>query len=168
MKKIYSKDECAPDALDALKWLAKKLGRDADFLDFGNEHIKVNKSDSTLFFFCAKGCYYRLENIFGVYEDLYEISLEEMIEELSGSAIEFCILNRCLKRFGDIEIRDGLAFRGNDPIQFEKMLDVVEGHPDLWRSEPILAQIEGDTVYVEVLMRLLRFGTVCVGLRLVQ
>jgi hypothetical protein len=41
MKKIYSKDDCAPDALDAIDWLNNKLG-DSPINFLKHPSIEVN------------------------------------------------------------------------------------------------------------------------------
>ena len=91
MKKIYSKDDYAPDALSAIDWLNNKLKQTGDSpIDFSKHpNIEVNhefNQDQT-FYFCVNLQHYKIEYSCGVYQDLYEISLQETITELGKAAV---------------------------------------------------------------------------------
>lgn len=101
MKKIYSKDECAPDALSAIDWLNQQIkGKKLPCIDFLNHpHIDVihdigRRYPSTIpnhpyinkiRYFAFNLVHYKIEYR-GVYEELYEITLGELITEISKLA----------------------------------------------------------------------------------
>lgn len=84
--KIYSKDECAPDALDCLQWLAQETKITVDFLKHPHiETIDEFNQDRTRYF-CINGQHYKIEYSCGVFETLYTITLQEVTEEISKAA----------------------------------------------------------------------------------
>jgi len=90
MKKIYSKDECAPDALSAIQWLNEKLKQTGDqpidFLKRTSIEVTHEFNQDHTRYFWASDHHYKIEYSCGVFEDLYEIAFPELIEELTKSA----------------------------------------------------------------------------------
>lgn len=90
MTKIYSKDECAPDALSAIDWLNERLQQSGDapinFLKQSNIEVNHEFNQDRTLYFAANLQYYKIEYSCGVYEDLHKIALEELITELTQAA----------------------------------------------------------------------------------
>ena len=78
MKKIYSKDECAPDAPGALSWLCNSdIGKG---LKVDDPSISLVNEDYMQWFYVGQNKIYMIQCSCGVFEDVYELSLDEMHE----------------------------------------------------------------------------------------
>ena len=81
MQKIYSKDECAPDAKSAEVWLkeylkVKNLYFDVIFKSPVSFKIQAGDGDTQIFKY--QGMYYIVECSCGVYEDVYTATEAEV------------------------------------------------------------------------------------------
>ena len=96
-KRLFTKDECAPDAKTASQWITEKYGEHRDEMLFrytlGDEVTSVYLFDNQMIlveFYC------------GLYEDVYEIDMLQLFVELSHfpSAIQEKIdeNNNCRKQ----------------------------------------------------------------------
>jgi hypothetical protein len=88
MQRIYSKDECAPDAQGAVQWLNEHLGRkptDLSIVHGAAVHFGISAGDGSTEIFEKDGVFYVLEFSCGVYEDVLTATREEvgaLIEKL--------------------------------------------------------------------------------------
>jgi hypothetical protein len=81
MQRIYSKDECAPDAQGAVQWLEEHLGEPHVFLSAllrGSVHFDISAGDGSTEIFEKDGVFYVLEFSCGVYEDVFTATREEV------------------------------------------------------------------------------------------
>lgn len=79
--RIFSKDECAPDAISAKQFLSEKFGKSyfKIILDVG--FIRNDFGDGSSVLFLHEGVYYLIEYSCGVYEDVYTLDKEDVAIE---------------------------------------------------------------------------------------
>jgi hypothetical protein len=73
MQRIYSKDECAPDARSAWRWLAEEKNACR-----GLTSVELAAGDTSWTVFQHAGTFYVLEFSCGVYEDVFTATREEV------------------------------------------------------------------------------------------
>jgi hypothetical protein len=81
MQRIYSKDECAPDAQGAVQWLEEYFGEKPLFLSIvqgSAVHFDISAGDGSTEIFEKDGVFYVLEFSCGVYEDVFTATREEV------------------------------------------------------------------------------------------
>ena len=94
MQKIYSRDECAPDAKSADKWLAERLKVKNLYFDVifkSPASFKMESGDGDTQIFKYQGVYYVIECSCGVYQDVYtatDVEVKLYIERYLSRLLE--------------------------------------------------------------------------------
>jgi len=85
MRKIYSKDDAAPDALPATQWLSNNLGMSEETLAamFRDNSIKIDYQDEMVRVTFFAGVIYVIIYSCGVNEDVYIASQQTLAELVS-------------------------------------------------------------------------------------
>jgi hypothetical protein len=85
MQKIYSKDECAPDAIPAKQWLQSRFGVKSLYFDVimpSHYFLRMESGDGSTEIFKHNGQFYVMEFSCGIYEEVYIASPEEVRQQV--------------------------------------------------------------------------------------
>jgi len=82
MRRMYSKDDAAPDALTAMQWLSNHLSMSEETLAamFKDNSIKIDCQDEMVRVTFFAGVIYVIIYCCGVYEDVYIASQQTLAE----------------------------------------------------------------------------------------
>jgi len=88
MRKMYSKDTSAPDALTAIQWLADYLSREEDSLMSVDNSISINYWREAVRVISFERAIYVIMYSCGVNEDVYIASLNGLMELVAKYAAD--------------------------------------------------------------------------------
>ena len=88
MRKIYSKDDAAPDSLTAMQWLSDHLSREEDSLMSVNNSISINYWREAVQVILFERVIYVIMYSCGVNEDVYIASLNGLMELMAKYAAD--------------------------------------------------------------------------------
>jgi hypothetical protein len=95
MNKIYDKDECDRDALSSEQWIEDNKDVKINWLKHPHIDVYHEFNQDRTRYFSVNSKHFKIEYSCGVYETLFELTLQETIAELTKAATQ---LNSLLTR----------------------------------------------------------------------